>query len=342
MATPSPNSKAVQGAATTPRPIVPPEEKFWQRYSPHHELPLSSVGSLTIYILVGLLVYAGIRLSLFDLRQQPLPVDTIEFDPNVGGGSGDPSGATGGTGDKLPENVGVDPAKLAKDQDLPNLPPLLPRPVDAGKIADILPPESKGDDIVAAAPEALGRLGEIEKETARQLLEGLRGKGNGGNGVGTGTGDAKGPGDKKPLTDRQRRVLRWNMVFDTRNGEDYRRQLQSLGAILAIRTATGQYLVIRDLRPPARPMLEDLTKIQRIFWVDNQPQSVQNLATALGLADTPRDIVALFPEELEQKLVDLEKRFAPQRREEEIKETRFRIVFVERTGRYEPMVVEQR
>ena len=26
--------------------LIPPEEKFWQRYSPHHEFPLSTVTSI--------------------------------------------------------------------------------------------------------------------------------------------------------------------------------------------------------------------------------------------------------------------------------------------------------
>src|SRR5262249_33205414 len=32
-----------------PRPVAPPNERFWQRYSPRHELPLSGVGSLTLH-----------------------------------------------------------------------------------------------------------------------------------------------------------------------------------------------------------------------------------------------------------------------------------------------------
>jgi len=28
---------------------LPPEERFWQHYSPHHEAPLAGVGSFTLH-----------------------------------------------------------------------------------------------------------------------------------------------------------------------------------------------------------------------------------------------------------------------------------------------------
>jgi hypothetical protein len=347
MATASPVSGNSQAASVPGRKsLLPPEEQFWQRYSANHEFPLSSLGSLTIYLFIGALIVAGIRMHLFDAgHEQPdLGFAMPDFDP-PGGGGGDPSGAQGGIGDSPDkiETTKVADVKDAKTLDLPK------EPIDLSKLTeDLIPDDPKSIDYTAA----LSRLGQLEKETQKKLIQsiGQGGSGSGGgkgSGVGTGTGNAKGPGNRPPLDERQKRVLRWNMVFDTRHGDDYRLQLQSLGAILAIPSgkmnADGEheYLVIRDLRPPARPVVEDLRNIKRIFWVDNRPESVQPLAQALRLPAPPPFVVAFFPPELEDKLAKLEGNFARSRgRSGAITETRFRITLNGRTGKYEPMVVD--
>src|SRR5262249_26872211 len=162
-------------------------------------------------------------------------------------------------------------------------------------------PDKVEDGTVPVYTEAMARLAGVEKATSEKLFENLRDKGQGGTGTGggegggggTGTGNSKGPGNRAPPSERRQRVLPLHMVFDTRSGEDYRLQLQSLQAILAIPDGPpgpdGQqkYLVFRDLRPRAKPAPEDLRAIQRIFWVDNRPESVGNLARALGLTEVP-------------------------------------------------------
>src|SRR5689334_1487060 len=41
--------------------LVPPEEQFWKRYSPHHEFPLSSATSVALHIIaIGLLLLVAI------------------------------------------------------------------------------------------------------------------------------------------------------------------------------------------------------------------------------------------------------------------------------------------
>jgi hypothetical protein len=230
----------------------------------------------------------------------------------------------------------------------------LPKPrLDDSKLADIIPREDKQDGAIAEYTEAMGRLANLEKETqdklVRSLGKGGTGSGGGkGGGVGTGTGDARGSG-RGTLDERQKRVLRWNLVFDTRNGEDYRLQLQSLGAILGIPLGVGgdgkmQYAIARDLRPPVRPVPEDILAIKRIFWIDNQPESVANLARALGLPSAPSVIVAFFPKEVEDRMGRLEAQFAQTRGKavNAIQETRFRIVFNGRNGKYEPVLVDLR
>jgi Tol biopolymer transport system component/biopolymer transport protein ExbD len=141
---------------------------------------------------------------------------------------------------------------------------------------------------------------------------------------------------------RQQRQLRWTLIFNTLNGQDYLRQLNDLGAILAVPGADDKYLVIRDLlRRPAEMKAENLAGLDRIYWVDDKPQSVQGLATAMALSQTPKHIVALFPQKLERELLDKELMHLGNRgSEDSIAETRFRIV---KHGQlYVPVVVEQR
>src|SRR4051794_7955099 len=70
---------------------VPPDETIWKRYSPHHEAPLSFVGSVALHALVlGLLVVYGVLMFMwFKSQPKPLPIDTIRM---PGGGGGDPKG----------------------------------------------------------------------------------------------------------------------------------------------------------------------------------------------------------------------------------------------------------
>src|SRR3954453_12074654 len=80
-------------------PLVPPEERFWQHSSPHHEAPLAGVGSFTLHgLAAALAVVIGIIASFLGLghRQQSLPVETVQLDA---GGGGNPEGKGDGRGE---------------------------------------------------------------------------------------------------------------------------------------------------------------------------------------------------------------------------------------------------
>src|SRR5262249_2282402 len=130
------------------------------------------------------------------------------------------------------------------------------------------------------------------------------------------------------------------LIFNTRDGNDYATQLDALGAILAAPTGNGvEYLLIRDLKTrPVQGKVEDLAALERIFWIDDKPESVAGLARALGLKTNPRHIVAFFPLELESKLAQMERDHAG-RKEADIAETRFDII--RGPGGYEPKVTFQ-
>jgi hypothetical protein len=340
---------------TQSQPLVPPEEQFWVRYSPHAELPLSGVGSFAVHLLVfGLLLLIAFPLAAYFSRSaRSVPVEAVRLD--LGGGGGKPGGVGDGPGvasapieagtqtDEKKEAGPVEPIEKP-DLTLPRGPIQAPR-IDDDPAARVV---ARGTSDPLAAFKALRetnskmRLGE-----ARQPGAGQGGSGSGGGqgtGQGTGTGAGTGAGKGK-LTQREKRMLRWSMLFNTSNARDYLDQLQGLGAILAIpvkESPTGrEYRLVYDLsRRPAELKNDDISKIQRIYWIDDKPQSVLDVMSVLGvqLPQPPSHFVAFMPEALEEKLFDLEKKYKGLP-EDQILETKFRI---KRTaGGFEPEVISQ-
>jgi hypothetical protein len=72
--------------------------------------------------------------------------------------------------------------------------------------------------------------------------------------------------------------------------------------------------------------------------VDDKAQSVNDVMSILGVNLRPSHFVAFMPEELEKKLLRLEKAYRGLA-EDQIEETKFRMI--ERNGRFEPQVIEQ-
>jgi hypothetical protein len=120
-------------------------------------------------------------------------------------------------------------------------------------------------------------------------------------------------------------MLRWQIVFKNSDSSQYASQLSALGAILAVPAegAEGRYRVFHDLEQrPLRGRLTDFAGIDRIYWVDDQPESVASLARALGIDQVPAHIIVLLPRYIENELLRKELAFAG-RDEEDIDETRF-------------------
>jgi hypothetical protein len=130
-------------------------------------------------------------------------------------------------------------------------------------------------------------------------------------------------------------MLRWNMHFATGNAAEYLRQLSALGAILAIpvpgKLGGTEFLVVRDLlqRPRVHAAREDVGRIQRIYWIDDKPESVTDVMREMGLEYRPNRFVAFMPAELEQKLFAMEREYYKRNygtfNEERICETRFEV-----------------
>jgi hypothetical protein len=332
-------------ASAEPRvkpPLLPPDERFWQRYSPNHEFPVSSATSAVIHLLaLGVLALGA---TTFASWNPPLPIDTIE----VGGGSGgipegDEAGARGRT--RPHEDVqGVEdsalqrpktPAQTEALKDVPRVPKEFSKDANDRRVFDA--DVEMGKQLSVLGAQVRDSLNAIQQKAAK----GDHGPGLGGRqgyGDGPGTGDDKGPGGT--ISQQQERQKRWTMIFNIRDPEDYARQLHALGAMLAVPESTGQYLVIEDLnRRPALAKPRDVSKINRMFWVDDKPEVVEPLFRVLEYRPAPKYFVAFFPHELEREL--LQKELAYNKLpEERIVETRFQI---RRTATsYEAVVVEQR
>jgi hypothetical protein len=333
---------------------------MWKRYSPHGELPLSGASSLALHLLIfGLmLLSAWLAYAYFSHASRSLPVEAVRLD--LGGGGGDPraSGTGPGRGQKVEEagakteEAPVTP-EPSNDEKPPDINKAEPGPKDKFKFdEDVKRYIHRGTASSAAFQKLADANIRIRLPDGKEAGKGQGGTGSGGgSGSGKGKGIGSGEGDGKgTLTQREKRMLRWSMIFNTNNGPDYVSQLKGLGAILAIpvrEDASGrEYRIIRDLSArPAKLLKEDISKIQRIYWIDDKDQSVRDVLLTLGvrLPFIPSHFVAFMPEELEQKLFQLEKDYLnknhPGRTEEDILETKFRI---NRTGGgYEPAVESQ-
>src|SRR5438093_666778 len=97
----SASAPAADPRSASSQPLIPPEEKFWQRYSPHSEAPLSGVTSTVLHVLaLGLLLLVIWVQSMLKLDEtnKSLPLEPIRL---AGGGGGSPDGSgtgSGGTG----------------------------------------------------------------------------------------------------------------------------------------------------------------------------------------------------------------------------------------------------
>jgi hypothetical protein len=141
--------------------------------------------------------------------------------------------------------------------------------------------------------------------------------------------------------ERIRRQQRWILLFNTKDGADYAKQLQGLEAILAMPETVGEkYRVFRDLaKRPINGNFEDIADMKTMYWIDDAEDSVKSLTKALGRWETPTYVVAFFPEKLEQDLLRKESAFAG-RKEADIEETKFQVM--KSKDGYEIRVVSQK
>src|SRR5579875_1599674 len=357
----APSEKAGKPSSS---PLVPPEERFWQRYSPHAELPLSSAGSLVLHVLafglLGLMAWLGA--ALFRHTTRSLPVEGVR----LSGGGGNPRGQGDSANTGAPIEAGAPSPEAAPEKnpaEEPSPPKIEVNPNALQKPQFDEPPGrqiQQTEESNRAFVRLSQRAGRIQLPGSPPSGYGKGGTGSGGgsgSGQGSGVGSGRGEGMAN-LTQREKRQLRWTMGFNTIDMADYVAQLRGLGAVLAIPVQEHgddyDYRIVRNLSVGhAKLIKEDIQKVQQeirgmIRWYDNDPRNAAGILSVLGLplpniAREKLHFVACMPAALEQKLSRLELDYLakhyPGRSEDDIEATKFRIKVL-RNGRYEPEVVE--
>jgi hypothetical protein len=340
---------STQSQPTGNTALLPPEEQFWKRYSPHGEAPLSWAGSFTVHALMGgaLLLFGVYLASVLFPPSRTLPIEPVRVLPGGGGPRAVGDARANGTGSEDTGPTRNEDALLPGQEDNAPKRPALSK-VEADKVTEKFDPASVRLIQDTDTGRAYARLQDAVRDRlklndGRAPSKGRGGLGkDGGKGPGSGTGVGPGTGTGKAkvsLSIREKRMLRWHMRFLARNGPEYLAQLRGLGAILAIPVREGpkpEYKIVRDLRPGAQLLDEDISTIQRIYWIDDKPSSVRDIIDALNLKSKlehmPRRFVAFMPEKLEESLYKMEKRYAENVlglrpfNEDRIDETNFRVV----------------
>src|SRR5262249_19170941 len=140
-------------ATKKPASLVPPDEKFWQRYSPHHEFPISSASSLFLHVLtLGLLALFGIILKDAFFNDKGPEVDGII----VAGGGGRPDGVEAPT-----TGFNTSQEAVPKAQDTAKLERPSTTPTESLK-----PLEATPDKLLPPTTEPTGRL--IEEDLGQK------------------------------------------------------------------------------------------------------------------------------------------------------------------------------
>jgi hypothetical protein len=350
-------STAVKDEKTS---LLPPDEKFWERYSPHHELPLAGVTSFFIHgLVIGIMVLAAFW-YLFQRDSESNKPPSMDMVQVAGGGDAfaGKGGEPGLPGDNpMPTEFVPSPMTNVKET-LPNLDTNLkdapPMELD---IPEVRHPDAKQD------VESV--LAKMEKEAAEQAKKdntpvqkprklvtpgtgnpkGAGGQGGSGGGLGKGTKGSGlgsgGPGGRKAT---KAEIYAWRWRFDlTGSGKDHANKLAAFGVTLAIPTAEGKYLFIQDLR--RRPVDLQPGNIERfkdaVKWKNSEPGSLRDLAKELQLRFVPTVVIMLLPQDREEKMAAEEMRFAQKmgRPPQQIQATWFD--FRLRDGVYEPVAFRQ-
>lgn len=338
---------------------APTAETFWTRYSPHHECLLSWVGSATGHGLVlGILFLSGLAIGwarTSEVRRPPT-MDVVQLE---GGGQ------EGGGGDPAPfgqEHIGKEAAVEQVKEKVALVPPdkfqeIKPRALDVPAAPTLEPAAS--DDIFASLNKSIVEVNRDPPKPAvkqpkiastigssKGVVDGKGRGGLGGGGDGTGRGKGVGPGLGGPGGRKLTRqdILAWRWRFDmSGDGKEHADKLSAIGVILVVPDPAGKPLVIRDLkRRPVEALPEDISKFKdAVRWLNRKPDSVFILAKELQLPFVPDRVELYLPRDREEKISEVEQRFARRlsRPMQNVRATWFD--FQLRNGVYEPVVIRQ-
>src|SRR5262245_23862389 len=306
------------------------DEPISIQYSSRRALPISFTTSVAIHAGVIAAVLLGF-LTLFASKTPPM----VEFEPVIiaeapGGGMHGTDAQTGrGEPTRPVDATGV----VAPQSRLPIVMPKEPLPVV--KHPEPTEPVATTDaDPRSPLERRVNNLAPMN--SVRPLLKGLLDGPTGkvgvahGTGQGTGTGPGTGDGDGSAgrLSQKQKRQLRWTLLFSVRGAPDYLDQLSRMKAIIGVQYPDKSIKLITNLRErPAK--LEPGDRVpDRIFWMDDNVEAVRSMADELGIKPVPWRVIAFFPASLEDDLLRREKAYGKRfgrESEDDFQETVFRV-----------------
>jgi hypothetical protein len=311
-----------------PGPVAPPEEQFWEKFSPHYEFPLSSVGSVAMHI-GALLVFLGAlwllaRMTTSDRPSVKMSVVSVMGDGDAAEGSG--SGGGSPQENVNPFEVPTNPNRKIPDKDLD--------PITKDNLKDFLPKVDSTTDAPRVEDLKLPQqLDKLNDELRKKLLDGMNGKKGKGPGDGTGASGVPGAGSgtSGDPTASANRGVRWELIFKTENGRDYVNQLAAMEAMLVIPQPADwkTHKAYKNLGQ-GRATVEafNVDSMPGLYFIDDSPESAGKVAQALGLDFSPPMFIAFFPKHIEDELAKQERNHRG-RKEGEIFKTVFKILIVD-------------
>ncbi len=329
---------------------MPPADTFWQRYSPHHEFPLSCTISTTVYgLILGLMIFAGLGWLFFgsDEVGRPPSMDVVQLPHGTGlEGMGAEPGVPGAT----PREGKTEAVPQPLNPNKTEIPPTDVKLADVKAPVIDVPTVQVGEtadanlfaELVQEADQVVKQAMKLPPAPPLAAKAGQGGKGGAGGGPGLGTkGQGTGiGGGGRQLSRQEIYALRWK--FDlSGNPREHADKLAKVGFIVAIADQRNNFFVVRDLkRRPAQGGYENLEKYRdAVKYFNVLPQSVQGLGQELRLPFVPRFVVFFLPKSMEEKMAAEEARHAQSQGRKEITETEFDFRLV--NGVYEPVVIRQ-
>jgi hypothetical protein len=350
-------------------PVLPPEERFWDRYSRQREFPISWVSALVIVGgTIALMIIIGLEIFRFAGPTGPSNMDAVQV---AGGGDGD-EGASGEAGlpgakDALGTEIIQDLSK--QTENLPDLGPQAKEDMPAYETPSL------GDPPTDLTDETQNELANIEMELRRQMNlpvkpafdppkkappTGVKSSapgtnnpkgvgGQGGPGVGPGRGKkglGKGVGGFPGAKTRQQILAeRWRFSLSG-SPADHARKLAATGLIpVAPNPQQGggfSEITGLDRRPVRLKAFNMIAYKDSINWRNANPGSMQGLAAELKLPFVPQVVYMFLPKSQEEKFAAEEQRLLERSKRASIDlvaETWFD--FQLRGGAFEPVAVGQ-
>lgn len=293
---------------------------WFEANSPRHEAEYSGVLSALFHFcfLMILSLIAGLREAHDRL---PPSVDVVQV--------ADASAMTGDMSENLPNESGLEATEQPEPAEFPQFeqPQETLKPVDLTKIeANVESATESVQDVVAEQ----GRQAAAAAAALANLKERLN-KPTGGSGKPSGGGGGSGRGG---------RAARWILRFDTRSPQNYLEQLDGLGAEVAFPENGDRWRYFTNLTAATpESAVRDLSSETRIYWVDQSPQTFRAIGAMFGVRSAPMMVVFL-PQELENRLLEMELNYMGPKAEEDIAQTEF--IVVERGGKLDVQVESQR